>query len=165
MCESYFAITRMDGGGVHTPHERERWPAIASGSRREWPHQRREWPHHITPAIPAGRDPSSIRRYEWRRQKARRDITTQSPSCVGPMMNVTFEPCRRLRTDEDWCRAPAVYCDNMERSVEVGITPASSPARRGGLRFHARIRRCRSGRWHVAPSELPRYRPATRGDP
>ena len=70
-------------------------------------------PSRITPAIPTGFDPSSIRRYEWRRQKARRDITTQSPSCVGPMMNVTFEPCRRLRTDEDWCRAPAVYCVNM----------------------------------------------------
>ena len=111
LCESYFGITRVGGGRVHTTHERERWPAIVSGSRREWPHQ-------ITPAIPTGCEPSSIRRYEWRRQKARRDIATQSQSCVGPMMNVTFEPCRRLRTDEDWCRAPAVYCDNMERSME-----------------------------------------------
>ena len=57
LCESYFGITRVDGGGVHTPHERERWPAIVSGSRREWS-------HHITPAIPTGCDPSSIRRYE-----------------------------------------------------------------------------------------------------
>ena len=47
LCESYFAITRMDGGGVHTPHERERWPAIVSSSRREWS-------HHITPEIPIG---------------------------------------------------------------------------------------------------------------
>ena len=100
LCESYFSIATMDGGGAHTPHGRGRWPAIASGSRREWS-------HHITPAIPTGGDPSSIRRYEWRRQKARRDITTQSPRCVGPW--------RRLRTAVDWCRVPAVYCDNMER--------------------------------------------------
>ena len=50
-------------------------------------------------------------------------------------MSVTFEPFRRLRTDEDWCRAPAVYCDNMERSMEGGIMVASSPARRGGVAF------------------------------
>ena len=30
-------------------------------------------------------------------------------------MHVTFEPWRRLRTAVDSCRAPAVYCDNMER--------------------------------------------------
>ena len=55
--ESYFGTARLNGGGVQTPHVRERWPAIASGSRREWP-------HHIIPAIPAGCDPSFIRRYE-----------------------------------------------------------------------------------------------------
>jgi hypothetical protein len=54
LCESYFGVTRVDGGGVHTPHERERWPAIDSDSRREWS-------HHITPAIPTGGDPSPIR--------------------------------------------------------------------------------------------------------
>ena len=47
LCESYFGITKVDGGRVHTTHERERWPAIVSGSRREWS-------HHITPEIPIG---------------------------------------------------------------------------------------------------------------
>ena len=74
-----------------TPHERERWPAIVSGSRREWSHQ-------ITPAIPTGCEPSSIRRYEWRRQKARRDITTQSPSCVGMLHLDNVGGCELMRT-------------------------------------------------------------------
>ena len=59
LCESYFGTTRADGGGVHTPHAHERWPAIVSGS---W----RERPHHITPEITAGCDPPSVPRCKWR---------------------------------------------------------------------------------------------------
>ena len=77
LCESYFGITKVDGGRVHTTHERERWPAIVSGSRRE----RREWSHHITPEIPIGWDPSSILWYEWRRQETRRNITSRQEPC------------------------------------------------------------------------------------
>ena len=91
LCESYFGITGVDGGGVHTPHARERWPAIASGS---W----RERPDHINPEMPIGCDPSSIRWYEWRRQKARRDITTQSPSCVGILHLDNVGGCELMRT-------------------------------------------------------------------
>ena len=115
MCESYFGVARLDGGGVLSPRARERWPAIASGSWREQSHQ-------ITPKVPVGSGPSSVPRYERRRQEARRDIAIQSLSFAGPMMHVTFEPWRRLRTAVDWCRAPAttwsVSPDDKERSVK-----------------------------------------------
>ena len=124
------------------PRACERWPVIVSGS---W----RGRSNHITPEMPMEWGSLPVPRYEWRRQGTRRDITTQSQSCVGPMMHVNHGGgCELLGTGAVHQRFIATIWSserNPRPTPKMEGVHADVLSRTAGwLRFHTGVRRCRS---------------------